>query len=183
MYNEYEEFSVLLPVGKTFEIVKKMINENTQIIISLFGIEIEDDKIYGRIYDNMIEYYNRPKYTQGIRYKTILTFQYYENNLCKIIIERKKIKFYALLWIIMTLLSFIIFSIIIYNTNSYIVTNNNISEIVNDHPYFLWIFPTIISIMFLINIKMMSSQRIKSMDILKRIKSLLKEEEEIKKEE
>jgi hypothetical protein len=178
MYKEYEEFKAVMPVGKAFEIVRKMINENTQIVIRLFGIEIEDDKIYGRIYDNTIEYYNRPKYTQGIRYKTILTFQHCENNLCKIIIERTKIKFYALLWIIMSLLSFTIFSIIIYNTNSYIVTNNSISETVNGHPYFLYIFPTIISIMFLINIKVMSSQRIKSMDILKRIISLLKEEEE-----
>jgi hypothetical protein len=179
MYKEYEEFTVAMPVGKTFEIVRKMINENTQIIINIFGIEIEDDNIYGHIYDNTIEYYNRPKYTQGVRYKTILTFQYYENNLCKIIIERTKIKFYALLWIIITLLSFIIFSIIIYNSNSYIVANNNISETINGHPYFLYIFPTIISIVFLINIKMMSSQRIKSMDILIRIKSLLKKEEEI----
>ena len=178
MYKDYKEMAVEISAEKAFSIVKDMINEQPQIVISFFGIERDDNSIYGRVYGNNIIYYNRPKYTQGITYKTILTFENFGNGFCKIIAERTKIIFYALLWAIMTVLSFAFFSIPVFITNSYTITTNNIPATVNGHPYFMYIFPVIISIAFFINIYLMYLQRDKSTSVLGRIIYTLKQYEE-----
>jgi hypothetical protein len=179
MFKEYDELIIKLPVKKAFSIVRQMIKEKIQIVITVFGVEKEDHNIYGRVCDNKIIYYNRPMNTQGIRYKTILTFNAYENDSCKIIIERTKILFYILLWLIVTVLSFIIFSLIIFNTDNYITTSNNVSKIVNEHPYYMFIFPSIISFIFLIFIPLMYGQKRNSYSIYYRIMDKLKYEEKI----
>ena len=139
---------------------------------------LNKSNVYGRVYGNTIIYYNRPKYTQGIAYKTIVTFKNFDTGFCKIIVERTKIIFYALLWLIMAVLSFACLSIIIFCINDYTITTNNISKTVNGHPYFMYFFPVIISMVFLINIYLMYLQRYNSIATLHRIMYKLKQNEE-----
>ncbi|MCL2800353.1 MAG: hypothetical protein FWD28_01160 [Treponema sp.] len=143
MFKEYDELIVKIPSWKAFETVRKMIKEKIQIVITIFGIEKEDHNTYGRVSGNKIIYYNRPMYTQGIKYKTTLTFNSYENNSCKIIVERTRILFFVILWLIVTVLSFAIFSINIFSTDSYTITINDISRVADGRPYNLYVFPFI----------------------------------------
>ena len=46
MFKEYEEMTIKLPVATAFSIVRNMITERTQIVISFFGIERDD---YNRV--------------------------------------------------------------------------------------------------------------------------------------
>jgi hypothetical protein len=141
--------SDIIPVDKPLESVYNYIcghiNEKFD-----WGINIIDESIHGKCYSNKIIYKIRPRFTNGIYYKTEIDFVSTSDNACKLIINRNSLKLYRNLWSIIIILSIPFFIFLAFGLNQYTVTINGVSRITEGHPYWILGFPVLFGVIMLI---------------------------------
>jgi hypothetical protein len=137
------------PLKSVYDHIKEHINERIDWGIKFGGFYI-DESIHGKCYYNKIIYKVRPPFSQGIYYKTIINFESTSNEYCKLIVNRNSLKLYRNLWLFIIILSILLFFIMAISSNEYIVTSNEVSKIVEGHPYWLLGFPILLGIILFI---------------------------------